>query len=1141
MSSVYSYDTNNQEIYTGYGQYNVEHNALITEEQLNDTEKDIRDYLEKLKSELTDYMKKLKYVSYSYYQNLSTVEQDTAQKNIDFPGRIQGLTKHYFDSYYQDALTRVMSNLNLVNSVESNLISGNARIYYLSENFKIGTYGMPVYAENFVDIYPQDLFYHKNNYDNSKYKWNNLNLQQQQEQEQEEQNNYFIPHFDSNSEQENHIYHFANFVENLQKTGLNSTAIQNFNAGLVDRSYGEGIRGYIELNPRPNLSYFLPEILSKIKAGDILYCPANQKTFIVKARETGLQGVRTWWNSDKTKSLMNIDKAKLDENFSILYNPGSVASKNDFQNNYLSPIRTRLKSIDYLNEDNPQLVRITNNCIYYWDTYNENYEYGCLSIYCEEISSLVLQPSLWEYNGSTLFGGGEEYPNNFTKLFGANNFITRPVIGDIIYNPLSQEYRRVVRDLTKSERFLAKQTYLTEPVIQYTNGELDNSLRALATYGRGTSLFAIPKEYDICLTNTEIGNGTSNAGIFRNNFARIINACNVDTNKESYESTNDTSTTSVLGRKQALSAIIYDHNTGEIYPAKTDENISNYIEPYNHPRILFNTYFMIPGILQEAETTNFGNIHPLRLGMVHPGDIIQYDEHSYQVTTQPYLKVFTFAEAKQYLITFGYIGNNNNYTSGSLNSTRTTLGDLLFTLFYNMNSSNCPNSESIRLVEGFKYQQSLTKIQYGSGTNDYYSFENIDQWLDDLGNTELVQAYALNAYNNGTILDYLDNLYHRLFTNLDRPIIVEAIPLGDKSCFGQGDSAYEIYKQTTQDNPIKNETEWLASLQGSSAYEIYKQTTQDNPIKNEQAWLASLHGTNGARGPGITNITSTVVTDENETEIGIQTEMIYGENGTSITLPIVYYGKDGASINSITATQVTPNTNVSINYGNNQTCTFTIKDGSSPIINITPAIYDNVKIGYTLTIENPSLQTQTTATILDGISPEVDITPVYKSDNTDTIRGYELSVLNAHSSSPTTVLITNGEDGEDGQNGIGFNIIKGTYNQREGYSYTDLDNKPYTSISSMISNNTVPVIVLNNKYYYLQNSYLEGLSANNYLKFTTSYIVNTSSTVGKIEFSHVLEELILTSSSSSGITGDSTILTDLKIYKNSSYTETEIG
>ena len=961
MSSVYSYDTNNQEIYTGYGQYNVEQNALITEEQLNDTEKDIRDYLEKLKSELTDYMEKLKYVSYSYYQNLSTVEQDTAQKNIDFPGRIQGLAKYYFDSYYQDALTKAMSNLNLVNSVESNLISGNARIYYLSENFEFGEHGIPVYAENFADVYPQDLFYHKINYDNSKYKWNELNLQRE-----EGQNDYLIPHFDLNSEQENHIYHFANFVENLQKTGLSFTALGNFKAGLVDNSYGECIRGYVELNPRPNLSYFLPEILSKIKTGDILYCPTNQKTFIVKARETGLQGVRTWWNSNKTKSLMDVNKEELNYNFSVLYDPGLITTDvtgDSFKAVYLPPIRTRLKGyLNYQPEDEPQLDRITNNCVYYWDTYKENYEYGCLSIYCEEITSLALQPSIWEYTESTLFGGGDEYFNNFIKIFGSNNFITRPVIGDIIYNKISQQYRKVVRDLTKSERTSYRQTYLTEPIIQYTNGELDNSLRALATYGRGTSLFAIPKEYNICLTDKQVEDPNDDEDNypdayinketqkFKYHLAQVVKNVNIYTGTENYDST-ESGTTSDTGRRQALSAIIYDSKTGEIYPEppESEENNQDYIEPYNTGRILFNTYFMLPGILQEAESTSLINTHPLRLGMVRPGDIIQYNEHSYQITTQPYLKVFTFEEAFQYLITFGYIISNEEPNTSETqpyiyntneNNKRTALGDLLLTLFINMDPDYPPMQEDqdYSLINGFKYFSAREGEYIYCSPTKSYSFKNIDQWLGDLDNTEIVQAYALNAYNNGIILNYLDNLYHRLFTNLNRPIIVEAIPLGNDSCFGQGDSAYEVFRKTYPTSTITTVEDWLNSLKGEN-------------------------GQDGAPGSGVT-----VTTNEATGTIPGNYVTFWYQNNSTPTFAQIFVkdGINGKGITNITSTPTETGVNFTLTYGDNEsTFTYSLSNGN------------------------------------DGISPEIQVSP--------TNAGYNLSIRNYGETTPTTISIKNGQ------------------------------------------------------------------------------------------------------------------------------------
>ena len=368
------YDNNNGLLYDGYDGYDVEKNALITEEQLNRTEKDIRDYLEKIKQELTEYMNKLKYVSYSYNQNLSTVEQSTAQANIDFPGRIQGLTKYYFDTYYQDALTKVMNNLNLVNGVEENLVAGNARIYYLTEEAEKMQYGIPIFAEYFVDVTSQDLFYHIKNYDNPDIR-NELTGQT-------------IPHFISNSEQENHIYKFVDYLQTVESTSESTS--ENTDAGLDDDS--SGIRGYIELNPRPSLSYFCPEVLSKIKAGDILYCPTNKNTYIVTEGKS-FPGVYTWYNNNG-KSLLQIDKDKQDENFKSLYSSISIDS-----------VKETFKSANWLNDNDPTYKRIPNTCVYYttgvYNKYQGNYEHGCLAISCVQTSSLVLQPSLWEYNGST--------------------------------------------------------------------------------------------------------------------------------------------------------------------------------------------------------------------------------------------------------------------------------------------------------------------------------------------------------------------------------------------------------------------------------------------------------------------------------------------------------------------------------------------------------------------------------------------------------------------------------------------------------------------------------------------------------------------------------------------------------------------
>ena len=60
-----------------------------------------------------------------------------------------------------------------------------------------------------------------------------------------------------------------------------------------------------------------------------------------------------------------------------------------------------------------------------------------------------------------------------------------------------------------------------------------------------------------------------------------------------------------------------------------------------------------------------------------------------------------------------------------------------------------------------------------------------------------------------------------------------------------GKSAYELYLETTTDNPKKTLPEWLASFKGDtgdSAYDLYLKTTTDNPKKTLPEWLASHKG-----------------------------------------------------------------------------------------------------------------------------------------------------------------------------------------------------------------------------------------------------------------------------------------------------------
>ena len=63
-----------------------------------------------------------------------------------------------------------------------------------------------------------------------------------------------------------------------------------------------------------------------------------------------------------------------------------------------------------------------------------------------------------------------------------------------------------------------------------------------------------------------------------------------------------------------------------------------------------------------------------------------------------------------------------------------------------------------------------------------------------------------------------------------------------------GKSAYQLYLDTTTDNPKKTLPEWLDSHKGEkgdSAYDDYLKTTTDNPKKTLPEWLASLTGNTG--------------------------------------------------------------------------------------------------------------------------------------------------------------------------------------------------------------------------------------------------------------------------------------------------------
>lgn len=65
-----------------------------------------------------------------------------------------------------------------------------------------------------------------------------------------------------------------------------------------------------------------------------------------------------------------------------------------------------------------------------------------------------------------------------------------------------------------------------------------------------------------------------------------------------------------------------------------------------------------------------------------------------------------------------------------------------------------------------------------------------------------------------------------------------------------GKTAYQVYAaaETAAGRTPLVEAAWLVSLQGKSAYEVYKANTTDNPKKTEAEWLLSLKGATGAKG-----------------------------------------------------------------------------------------------------------------------------------------------------------------------------------------------------------------------------------------------------------------------------------------------------
>uniref|UniRef100_A0AB39ACK6 Tail fiber n=1 Tax=Erwinia phage Fifi051 TaxID=3238787 RepID=A0AB39ACK6_9CAUD len=115
---------------------------------------------------------------------------------------------------------------------------------------------------------------------------------------------------------------------------------------------------------------------------------------------------------------------------------------------------------------------------------------------------------------------------------------------------------------------------------------------------------------------------------------------------------------------------------------------------------------------------------------------------------------------------------------------------------------------------------------------------------------------------------------------------------GDKG--NDGKSSYQSYVETTSDNPVKSEADWIKSLRGEpgekgdSAYMSYVKTTTDNPVKTEVQWLASLNGKPGESIKGDTGKSSyqsylDTTSDNPKKSEAEWVQSLHGKDGTGLT------------------------------------------------------------------------------------------------------------------------------------------------------------------------------------------------------------------------------------------------------------------
>lgn len=149
------YDKNNPQLYQGNSQYELETNAIITEEQINYVAKDVRDFLEQEN-----------YVSYNQ-QNPTLVEQETAITNIFGDGILEAKISNVLNNLATSGkgLTILNQDDTWIKQAFEDIAKGKRKLFILTPQAKVEDYGIPVLSEYFEDIDYKDVIYKKSTYE----------------------------------------------------------------------------------------------------------------------------------------------------------------------------------------------------------------------------------------------------------------------------------------------------------------------------------------------------------------------------------------------------------------------------------------------------------------------------------------------------------------------------------------------------------------------------------------------------------------------------------------------------------------------------------------------------------------------------------------------------------------------------------------------------------------------------------------------------------------------------------------------------------------------------------------------------------------------------------------------------------------